>query len=336
MTDIRSISSAAALRVTLIVCAVVVALRFLWVAHAIFMVAALGILFGLALTRAVDHLERLRIPRGLGSPLALLVIVGALVAAGALLLPRLIEQSQGLAQQVPQMLQRLNPTAKFLVTHLGRELQSAPKFLFPIVSTAAGAIAGIVLVLFISMYIAVSPRLYRDGLLHLVPHAQREQAAETFATLASTLRQWLIARLIAMVLIGAITALGLIALRIEGAIALGVLAGLLEFIPFFGPIASAIPAIGIAAAQSPEKALWVALLYLAVQQLEGNVVTPLLLKQRLDVPPVLTVVAVAALGVVFGVIGMLIAEPLTAVALVLTKLLYVEQVVGDPVTVGKE
>src|SRR6185295_15346775 len=103
---------------------------------------------------------------------------------------------------------------------------------------------------------------------------------------------------------------------------------------FFGPIASAIPAIGVALIESPEKALWVAGLYLVVQQLEGNVLTPLLLRQRLDIPPVLTVVTVAALGVVFGVIGMLIAEPLLATVLVTTKMLYVNDVVGDEVNVG--
>jgi predicted PurR-regulated permease PerM len=82
--------------------------------------------------------------------------------------------------------------------------------------------------------------------------------------------------------------------------------------------------------------VWVIGLYLVMQQLEGNVITPLLLKNRLDVPPVMTVVAVAALGVVFGVIGMLIAEPLLAAVLVTIKMLYVQDVVGDEVKVGKE
>ncbi len=99
---------------------------------------------------------------------------------------------------------------------------------------------------------------------------------------------------------------------------------------------SAIPAIGIALVDSPQKALWVVGLYILMQQLEGNVITPVLLERRLDVPPVLTIVVVAAFGVVFGVIGMLIAEPLLAAILVTTKLLYVQDVVGDDVSIGKE
>ena len=137
-----------------------------------------------------------------------------------------------------------------------------------------------------------------------------------------------------MVLIGALTGGALALLDVRGAAALGVLAGLLEFVPFFGPIASAVPALGIALLDSPQKALYVLILYLVMQQLEGNVITPLLLERRLDIPPVLTVVTVAALGVVFGVIGMLIAEPLLAAVLVTTKMLYVNDVVGDEVKVG--
>jgi predicted PurR-regulated permease PerM len=155
-------------------------------------------------------------------------------------------------------------------------------------------------------------------------------------TLATTLRQWLVARLIAMVVIGAITGIALALLKVKGAAALGVLAGLLEFVPFFGPIISAVPAIGVALLDSPQKALYVVILYIILQQLEGNVITPLLLERRLDIPPVLTVVAVAALGMVFGVVGMLIAEPLLAAVLVATKMLYVEDVVGDEVKVGKQ
>ncbi|HEX2061540.1 MAG TPA: AI-2E family transporter [Thermoanaerobaculia bacterium] len=364
--DIRS---ATALRVTAIVFLVLIALRFLWIAHAIFVVTFLGMLIGLAMARGVDHLERWHIRRGIGAPLVLLAVVGAFVGLFALIGPSISQQSRELTKEMPKALhqieQWLNRTpAKALVEQpqppqqqqqqqgqgnqqqqqqqgglsgqLARELRGATKFLFPIVSSIFGAIGGVIIVLFIAMYIAAEPGLYREGMLHLVPHRHRARAAEWLSTLRDTLRQWLIARLIAMVLIGVITGGALALLQVKGAVALGVLAGLLEFVPFFGPIASAIPAIAIALVDSPQKALWVVGLYLVMQQLEGNVITPLLLERRLDIPPVLTVVAVAALGVVFGVIGMLIAEPLLAVILVTTKMLYVTDVVGDEVKIGKE
>ena len=380
---------------------VIVAARFLWLAHAIFIIAFLGVLVGLAMARAVDYLERAHIRRGLGAALVLLTFVGALVGLAALIGPSISRQTKEIGTELPKAIDKVEqwilrtparalvappgggsqepaasstdaasstegsaaPSAEkaepsssqattkpdeaggaqtdaegggLLSTRLAGEFRGATRFLFPIVSSTFGAIGGVVIILFIAMYIAAEPRMYRAGLMHLIPHRNRENAEEYLDTLGSTLRQWLIARGIAMVLIGLITGAGLALLEVQGAVALGVLAGLLEFVPFFGPIASAIPAIGIALVDSPQKALYVLILYLVIQQLEGNVITPLLLEKRLDIPPVLTVVVVAALGVVFGVIGMLVAEPLLAAILVTTKMLYVNNVVGDDVSVGSE
>jgi len=351
--EIRSISASAALRVAATVLGVIIALRFLWIAHAIFIVTFLGVLLGLALSPAVGWLAERRIPRGVAAAAVVALLIAFLAGLGAFIGPSIRDQTGQLSRELPKAMQEvdnwLNRTpAKALVqpppgapkqsggltAELGRELRGATKVLFPLVSGIFGALGGVVIILFIAMYIAAEPGLYRDGVLHLVPHRHRDRAREVLATLRDTLRRWLVARLIAMVAIGVITGAGLAALHVNGAIALGVLAGLLEFVPFFGPIASAIPAIAVALIDSPEKALWVAGLYLLVQQLEGNVLTPLLLRQRLDIPPVLTVVTAAALGVVFGVIGMLIAEPLLATVLVTTKMLYVNDVVGDEVKVG--
>jgi predicted PurR-regulated permease PerM len=306
----------------------------------------------------------------------MLVSIGALVGAAALMAPSLRNQSRQLSSELPKLVDSADrwlqqTPAKALVqpappqpqakqqpqrapdasspqkseepqrhgglrAQLGKELRGSLQFLFPIVSSIFGAIAGLVLVIFIAMYVGAAPGLYREGILHLVPHRSRERASEVVDTLGTTLRQWLVARLIAMVLIGVITGGVLALLKIPGAAALGLMAGLLEFVPFFGPIAAAVPAIGVALLESPQKALYVVILYLIVQQLEGNVITPLLLEKRLDIPPILTVVTVAALGVVFGVIGMLIAEPLLAAVLVTTKMLYVTDVVGDDIKVGKK
>ncbi len=359
--------SSDALRVIGIVFGVLIALRFLWFAQSIFIVAFLGVLLGLAMTRAVDYLERAKIRRGIGAPLVMVLLIGALAAIFALIGPSIRAQTRVLTRELPKAMKSVEawvnrtpmkalvapegqpqgqppqgeaaqprPQRGGLTDRVARELRNATKFLFPIVSSFLGAIGGVIIVLFISMYIAAEPGLYREGVLHLVPHRHRDRAEEWLNTLRDTLRQWLIARLTAMVLIGLITAAGLTALGVKGAGALGVVAGLMEFVPFFGPVVSAIPAIGVALVDSPEKALWVIGLYLLIQQLEGNVITPLLLEKRLDVPPALTVLTVAALGIVFGVLGMLIAEPLLAVVLVTTKMLYVEDVVGDEVKVGKE
>ena len=207
-------------------------------------------------------------------------------------------------------------------------LTNFTQMIFPFLSNSLAAIAGAIVVVFLAAYFAADPKLYRRGALALVPPAKREQAGELFEELGVLLRQWMLARLAAMVLIGVITGIGLALLKIPAAAALGVIAGLLEFIPFVGPIASAVPAVGMALVVSPSKALYVVLLFVVLQQLEGNLITPLLMKNRLDVPPAVTIIAVASLGVVFGIIGMLVAEPLSAVVMTLVRRLYVDRMNG--------
>jgi predicted PurR-regulated permease PerM len=339
--DTRAPSPAQTLRIVAIVFAVLIALRFLWIAHAIFIVAFLGIIAGLALSKATDWLERHRVRRALGAPATLIAVLALLIAIGTWTAPTVKTQLKQLTAEAPQTLRTLEERFglaqkdNVLIANVGKELRGLTKFLFPVISSVLGAVAGIVIILFIAVYIAAQPDLYREGILHLIPKRGRPRAEETLDTLRDTLRQWLLARLMAMVIIGTLTGIALGLMRVKGAAALGLLAGVMELIPFFGPFISAIPAIGIALVDSPQKALGVVALYVVMQQLEGNVITPIILEKRLDIPPVLTVISVSAMSVVFGVIGMLIAEPLLAATLVVAKMLYVQDVVGDDVTIGK-
>jgi predicted PurR-regulated permease PerM len=112
---------------------------------------------------------------------------------------------------------------------------------------------------------------------------------------------------------------------------LGLLAGLLNFVPNFGPLIAAIPAVLIAFLHSPQQALSVALLYVGLQVLDGYVLTPLVDRRSVQLPPVLTISAQLLLGLLFGFVGLLLASPLTATVMLLVKMLYVEDVLGDPI-----
>jgi predicted PurR-regulated permease PerM len=125
----------------------------------------------------------------------------------------------------------------------------------------------------------------------------------------------------------------LLLLDVKAAIALGIIAGLLEFIPYVGPILSAAPAIAMAVVDGPEKALYVTLAYVAIQQLEGVVLQPLLMKEGLELPPVITILGQALFSLVFGFMGLMLAVPLLATAMVPIKMLYVRDVVGDDVSI---
>jgi predicted PurR-regulated permease PerM len=196
--------------------------------------------------------------------------------------------------------------------------------------------AGVLIVMFLAIFVASDPDLYHRGLMHLFPHKTRERAGQVLSATSVALQQWLVTQLIAMVSIGVVTSLALLLLQIPAAIPLGVLAGLLEFVPTIGPIVSAVPAIMMGFVVSPEKALYVGMVYLVIQQIEGNILIPLLMKEGVDLPPALTIVAQALMAWLFGILGLLVAVPLLAAGMVMVKLLYVEDIVGDPIDLPGE
>lgn len=220
-----------------------------------------------------------------------------------------------------------------LRTSLGRQLGGASRFLFPFLTHTVAVFGGIMLIIFMAIYIAVDPHLYHRGMMHLFPHRMRGRAGEVLSAMATVLRRWLVTQLIAMLVIGSVTTTILLILRVKSAFALGLIAGLLEFIPTVGPILSAIPAIAMGFLDSPEKALTVAVAYIGIQFLENHLLIPLLMKGGVNVPPVLTILAQALLALLFGFIGLMVAVPLLAATMVAVKMLYVQRVVGDDIPV---
>ncbi|MGH7720931.1 MAG: AI-2E family transporter, partial [Gemmatimonadaceae bacterium] len=207
-------------------------------------------------------------------------------------------------------------------------------YLFPFLTSTLAVIGGLLLIVFLSIYIAVDPELYHRGLMHLFPHPSRARVGEVFSAMALILRKWLVTQLIAMLAIGAVTTAVLMILDVRAALALGLLAGLLEFVPIFGPIISAVPAIAMGFLDSPQKALSVLIAYIAIQQVESHLLIPMMMKEGMDLPPVLTILSQAIMSLLFGFLGLLVAVPALAAVLVPVKMLYVEDVVGDEVMVS--
>ncbi|MFI5250536.1 MAG: AI-2E family transporter, partial [Gemmatimonadales bacterium] len=194
----------------------------------------------------------------------------------------------------------------------------------------------VLLALFIAIYIATEPELYHRGLMHLFPHRARARAGDVLTQIASVLRKWLVTQLIAMVTLAVVWAIALSVLQVKAALALAVIAGILEFVPTIGPTMAVIPALAMGLLDSPGKALSVLIVYLAIQGLEANVLIPLLMKGRIQLAPALTIAAQALMTLAFGFLGLMVAVPLLAAAMVPVKLLYVEDVVGDAVTAEGE
>ena len=220
-----------------------------------------------------------------------------------------------------------------LPSGISNQLGAVGQYLFSFLSSTVAVAGGLLLILFTAIYIGAEPKLYYKGLLHLFPHTARRRADEVLSAIGASLRRWLLAQLVMMATIGVATAIGLSLLGVKAALALGLIAGLLEFIPMLGPILSAIPGIAMAFLDSPQKALLVALVYWAIQFLEGHILQPLLMKRGVDLPPVVTLIGLALMALVFGFLGMMVAVPVLAAVMVAVKMLYVEDVVGDEIAV---
>jgi predicted PurR-regulated permease PerM len=193
---------------------------------------------------------------------------------------------------------------------------------------AGAAAAGTVIVLFAGLYLAYHPHSYVKGLLLLFPQSVRARTAEVLAASYTALKQWLIGQMFSMVLVGVTTGIGLALAGVPSPVALGMIAGLGQFVPVVGPMAATIPGLLAGLAAGPETFAWAAVVYLGAAQLEANVFTPLILRQMAQLPMALTLFAVLAMGVLLGPLGVLFATPLAVVTYVFIKMVYVEGVIG--------
>lgn len=343
-----STTSAFAIRVLIgagVVLALLLFVALLWYAVDALLLTFAAVLLAIILRSVSDWLEahtRLSDRWALAVVvIALLLILGIFTALAA---PQIIEQAGQLQARLPEaigavyavlrehpwgrwLLDLLPTQAEFEATGgLGGEVFWRATGL---AYTAAQVFFGIVILIFVTLYLAVDPRLYINGLLHLVPVAYRPRAAEVLAATGATLRWWLFGTLVKMAVVGLVTFLGLWGLDVPLAMLLALLAGLLDFVPYVGPIIAAIPAVLIGFTGGLEQALWVTLLYLVVQQIEGLIISPVIYHRTVYLAPALTILAEIILFAMAGAIGLILATPLVTLAVVLVKMLYVEQVLGD-------
>lgn len=221
--------------------------------------------------------------------------------------------------------QKLAPTGQTLVSAATATL-----------TTVGGAISGVAIVLIGGLYLAAQPALYGGGLLRLVPNGSRERVAGTLDAITVSLRNWLKGQALGMLFVGAATGFGLWMAGLPGAWAIGLIAGLAEFVPYLGIFVAGIPAIILGFGQGVETGLWTLAVLVAVQQLQGNLVMPLLQNKMVDLPPAITIFGIIAAGILFGLAGVLLATPLTIVVLVLVRRFYLGEEKQEVLASGTE
>ncbi|MBA4072683.1 MAG: hypothetical protein C0497_12730 [Gemmatimonas sp.] len=193
-----------------------------------------------------------------------------------------------------------------------------------ILTSTLAVFGGFILVLFLAVYIAAEPDLYKRGILLLVSPPTRQRLEPVLTAIAVKLRRWLGTQVLAMLIIGAVTTILLSIIGVRAALPLGLIAGLLEFIPNVGPTLAAIPAIVMAFVDSPQKAFVVMVVYWGIQFLENNLLIPYLMREQLDLPPALTLMTQVVMAYVFGLMGLFVATPLLAAVFVTVQMLHVQ------------
>jgi len=330
-----------------VVVAVLITLLLLAVAYLVWRVADIllqafaGVLFAVFLSTLGDWLsKRTRISYRWSLTI---VVLGLFLVCGGLaylLWSRLAIQFGELMQSLPRSLDQIKsyllqyPWGKYLIqTAPGATTQLVQEGSFTeltgFVSGMAGFLEATVVILIVGIFGAAEPDLYKAGLFHLLPPQSRSRAGEAIDSIVFKLRHWLSAQAILMVMIGITTWIGLWLIGIPLALILGMIAGIFELVPYVGAWLSAVPAGLIALLRGPQYLVYTVGLYLFLHILEGYVLYPLIQSKAVHLPPALTLVAQALMGEMFGVLGLFVAAPLTVVVMVLLKMLYVEDTLGD-------
>ncbi len=166
-----------------------------------------------------------------------------------------------------------------------------------------------------------------------MPLEKRARAREVFIAIGRALRWWIVGRAFSMIAVGVLTMMGLFIIGLPLAPALSIIAGLLTFVPYIGPLFSAIPAILVALVEGPLVIVYVIIVYIIVQQLENHLITPLVQKRAVSIPPVVLLTAQLLIGILFGLFGVLLATPLAIVSIILVQMLYIEDVLGESIKI---
>jgi predicted PurR-regulated permease PerM len=343
--DARNDGETRFVRRALIVIALGAGVFLLWQVRTV-LVLLFGAVMVATIFRAIaDQLHKhLRLPARLAVMVAVILIVGVIALVAWLIGSQVSAQGQQLADALPRAAGIIDrQVAAFGLGHpverwmrIARSGSLLDGNLTGFLSSATLTVASVLIVFFGGIFLAAQPRLYGIGTIKLIPPARRRLVAEAMEESERALRLWLKGQLWAMVLIFLMTWLGLWLLGVPSALVLGLISGVLEFIPYAGAITSSIPAIMVALVQGPELAIWVVGLYVVVHHVEAYLIQPVIQQFAVEIPAVVTLFALLAFGLLFGVLGILLAAPLAVVSYVLVKRLYVIEALDTPTPIPGE
>jgi len=317
---------------------------FLWFQLDLALLAFAGILIAVILRAITEWIDRHTRLSGKLAYAGTLLLIGAVMAGlGFLLVPRAIAQISVLAQSLPASMHRLEQPLE--TSQWGRELLDRARSIFhsgsigsqisQIASAVSAGVTDMVIVVVVGFFAALNPHGYAEGMLVLFPERQRARARRIAAELERQLQWWTLGQLLPMAVLGIASGVGLTLLHVALPWTLGLLTGLAVFLPYAGTVLSGIPAVLMGLQRSPQTALWVLLLYTALHLLEGYILTPMVQKRAVRLPPVVTILVQYFFWQVAGILGLAMAAPLASAGIVLVKELYLHVPAEQPVVPEK-
>ncbi|GGC96803.1 AI-2E family transporter [Aquisalinus flavus] len=312
----------------------------------VFLMATGAVVVAVIIHLIADPLKRrLNVPKKYAVLSAILILALILAGFGWLFGSQLAAQVDTFLSELPRSVEQVrssveqNPFGEVAVqawNGASEQAGAALGYLRGLVSNVVNSVVGLVVIVVAGVMLASRPTTYRDGLLLLLPSTSRDRMRAVMNASGRSLKGWMIGQLIAMAVIAILVSIGLAIVGVPSWLILGLLAGLAQFVPLIGPIVSAVPGLLIAASMGWVPFAWTLAIYVGVQQLESNFLTPYVMNRTTSLPMVLTLFSILAFTTLFGPLGAVFATPITVVLYVMVQMLYVEDTLDETLDVKGE
>jgi predicted PurR-regulated permease PerM len=324
------------LKRALIVVAVAVVPVLIWYLFGVVLMVFGAIILAMLLRLGAEPFMRwVAMPEALALLISGLVVLAVIGAAGYFFGTQIVDEFQDVVQRASSASTTIQGSlqgsefGKFLLSHISAADFSVTAVLSGVLRVSTSFLEGLIIMVISGIYLAAQPRLYRGGLIWLFPHHSHARVADIIDGIGEALRLWLLGQLIEMIVIGALSTFVVWIIGVPSSLALGLIAGVGEFIPYLGPFLAVIPAILVALTKSPEATLWTAVGYLIIHQIEGNLVAPLIQRRMVLIPPAVMLLGIVSITYLFGMVAIIFAAPIVVVIFTAVNLIYVRDTLGE-------
>lgn len=309
----------------------------IWFLFDVVLIAVGAILIAVLLRLVAEPFSRWGyLPQSLALVLSGALIVGAFGGAAYLFGTHIVAELKDVASRADAAMTAITKSLQgsqlgnLVLSHVQGGSLSVPQIVGSVFSLSTSFFEALVVMVIGGFYLAAQPDLYRQGLAKLCPRRWRRHADETFEDIARGLRLWWIGELIQMALIGTLSTTAVWLIGLPSPLALGVIAGVAEFVPYLGPVIAAVPALLVAATKDLDAVVWTAVAYLLIHQIEGNLIAPLLQRRMVFIPPAVMLLGIVGILFAAGTVAMIFAAPIAVMMFIAVKKIYVRDSLGEP------